>query len=71
MGVDVGDIRDFGSKVIWFYVLTFLEPPKTCAEIKKTNYFRTSHDMCIMVLHLERVYDVRCTLCESREEKRN
>jgi len=36
------DVRDFGSKVIWFYVLTFLEPPKTCAEIKKTNYFRTS-----------------------------
>jgi hypothetical protein len=29
------DIRDFGSKVIWFYVLTFLEPPKTCSEIKK------------------------------------
>jgi hypothetical protein len=27
--------------------------------------------MCIMVLHLERVYDVRCALCESREEKRN
>ncbi len=22
------DIRDFGSKVIWFYVLTFLEPAK-------------------------------------------
>jgi hypothetical protein len=30
----VEDIRDFGSKVIWFYVLTFLEPLKTCAEIK-------------------------------------
>jgi hypothetical protein len=27
--------------------------------------------MCIMVLHLERVYDVRCALCELREEKRN
>jgi hypothetical protein len=33
------DIRDFRSNVIWFYVLTFLETPKTCAEIKKTNYF--------------------------------
>jgi hypothetical protein len=25
--------------------------------------------MYIMVLHLERVYDVWCTLCELREEK--
>jgi hypothetical protein len=28
-------IWDFGFKIIWFYVLTFLEPPKTCADIKK------------------------------------
>ena len=27
--------------------------------------------MCIMVLHLERVYDVLCALCDLCEEKRN
>ncbi len=46
------DIRDFGSKVIWFYVLTFLEPPKTCAEIKKNHYFRTSHDTCVLWFYI-------------------
>jgi hypothetical protein len=56
------DIQDFDSKVIWFYVLTLLEPPKTCAEIKKTNYFRTSHDTCVLWFYILN----ECMMCGAR-----
>jgi hypothetical protein len=57
------DIRDLGSMVIGFLVLTLLEQPEYLSKIKKALFLEHPVTMCITVLHLERVYDVRCTLC--------
>jgi len=38
------DIRDLGSMVIGFLVLTLLEQPEKLSKIKKAFLFRTSRD---------------------------
>ncbi len=59
----LGNIRDLVSMVIGFLVLTLLEQPEKLSKIKKASFLEHPVTMCITVLYLERVYDVRWALC--------
>ncbi len=65
------DIRDLGSNVIRFLVLTPLEQPEKLSKIKKPSFFRTSRDHVYYGSTFRT--SVRCAVCAvwSREEKRN